>query len=185
MVQLANALNHFLLNLVPLCKPYMKKLFSIICSITLIGIGSIKAQNFQEIHVITSDNSTQKPFLIEKTAKDTNQLPYKLLQLDNDGLLRTREIKVDLNSWPDYVFNKNYYLMPLKEVEIFINNNGHLPNVSPAKIIEEEGLNLGETNKLLMQKIEELTLYLIEQQKLLEQQQKRIEALELKVNLKP
>lgn len=104
----------------------------------------------------------------------------RLLQLNNDGLLRAREIKVDLNSWPDYVFKKEYRLMPLKEVEEFITSNGHLPNVPTAETIETDGVNLGEMNKVLMEKVEELTLYLIEQQKLIEAQQKRIEALENK-----
>jgi len=86
----------------------------------------------------------------------------KLLQLDNDGLLRAREIKVDLDNWPDYVFKKDYNLLPLNEVKAFIEINGHLPNVPSAKEIHEDGINLGEAAKTSMEKIEELTLYLLE-----------------------
>jgi hypothetical protein len=89
----------------------------------------------------------------------------KIFQINNNGLVQAREIKVDLASWPDYVFDKSYHLKPLDEVEQFILKNKHLPDVPAAKTIEDEGLNLGEINKILMQKVEELTLYLIEQDK--------------------
>ena len=92
-----------------------------------------------------------------------------------------RQIRVNLdNSWPDYVFSDDYRLMPLNEVETFIKQNGHLPNVQPAIEIEEEGVDLGETNRVLMEKVEELTLYLIEQQKVLEQVQLELEELKKK-----
>jgi hypothetical protein len=86
----------------------------------------------------------------------------KILQLNNDGLLRAREIKVDLDTWPDYVFEKDYKLMPLNKVKAFIDKNGHLPNVPSAKEIETDGVNLGQAAKTSMEKIEELTLYLLE-----------------------
>lgn len=137
-----------------------------------LGVGVKPTARF---HILNS--STTLPLLIEKKLPN-NQPNYKLLQLDHNGLLSAREVKVDLTAWPDYVFKKEYELMPLKQVDNFIRTNGHLPNVPKAETIETEGLNLGEMNKLLMQKVEELTLYLIEQQKLIEAQQKRIEALE-------
>jgi len=61
--------------------------------------------------------------------------------------------------------------MPLKEVKKYIAKNGHLPNVPSAKEIEENGVDLGETAKITMEKVEELTLHLIKQQELLEEQQ--------------
>jgi hypothetical protein len=116
-------------------------------------------------------NSAWAVFLIENNQR-------KLMQLNNQGLLNVREVKVDLEAWPDYVFEKNYKLRPLVEVENFIKINGHLPNIPNAKTIESEGVNLGEMNKLLMEKVEELTLYLIEQNKQLQMQNTRIESLE-------
>jgi hypothetical protein len=107
-------------------------------------------------------SASEKPIII------TNHLNTKILQLETDGLLRAREVKVDLEAWPDYVFTKNYRLLSLPEVEIFINQNGHLPNVPSAKTIETEGLSLGEANKILMEKVEEMTLYMIEIQKQME-----------------
>ncbi|WP_238387281.1 hypothetical protein [Sphingobacterium olei] len=79
-----------------------------------------------------------------------------------NGNIRAKEIKVETANWPDYVFHKNYELKPLKEIKQFIDENGHLPEVPKAKEIEERGLSLGEMNKILMKKVEELTLYIIE-----------------------
>lgn len=89
-------------------------------------------------------------------------------KLEVNGTIRSKEIKVDADNWPDYVFTDDYNLKPLGEVEQFITQNKHLPDVPGAKQMEAEGVNLAEMNKLLLQKIEELTLYLIEQQKEIE-----------------
>lgn len=104
------------------------------------------------------------------------------------GKIHAEEIKVDLNVPADYVFQKYYtgasslkpeYTIPtLEDVEKFTKENNHLPNIPSAKEIQEKGLNVGEMSNLLLQKIEELTLYTIEQNKLIKEQQKRIEALE-------
>ncbi|MEO8238063.1 MAG: hypothetical protein ABI576_08130 [Flavobacterium sp.] len=90
-------------------------------------------------------------------------------RLSVKGKIRAEEIKV-YNTWADYVFAKNYDLKPLKEVEAFITTNGHLPNVPSAKEITEKGLELGEMAKIQQEKIEELTLYLIQQNKEIEKQ---------------
>ncbi|MGJ1421067.1 hypothetical protein ACR79T_15715 [Sphingobacterium spiritivorum] len=86
-------------------------------------------------------------------------------KLEVNGNIRAKEIKVETNNWPDYVFEEEYKLTPLAELETFIKANKHLPDVPSAKEIEEDGLSLGEMNKLMMKKIEELTLYLIEKDK--------------------
>jgi hypothetical protein len=65
------------------------------------------------------------------------------------------------NSWPDYVFEKNYALMPLEQLKEYIKTNKHLPGVPDAATLEKKGINLGEMTKKLMEKIEELTLYII------------------------
>jgi hypothetical protein len=88
----------------------------------------------------------------------------KVFQIDNNGLVHAREIRIDLsNSWPDYVFKPTYNLMSIANLEKYIANFHHLPNIPDAETIEKEGINLGEMNKLLMEKVEELTLYIIEQ----------------------
>lgn len=89
----------------------------------------------------------------------------------NEETLYARKIVVDEEVWPDYVFKDDYQLMPLNKVKLFIAQNGHLPNVPSAQEVDENGVDLGETAKITMEKVEELTLYLIEQQELLETQQ--------------
>lgn len=69
------------------------------------------------------------------------------------------------NSWADYVFEDDYNLMPLEEVESFIKDNKHLPNIPSQDEIESKGLNLGDMQRLQMEKIEELTLHLIDLKK--------------------
>lgn len=85
-------------------------------------------------------------------------------KLSVNGNIRSKEVVVE-TGWADYVFDKKYKLLPLGEVEKFIEQNNHLPNIPSAKEIETNGLHLGETQKLMMEKIEELTLYIIQQQK--------------------
>ena len=66
--------------------------------------------------------------------------------------------------WPDYVFREDYVLMPLKNLRSFISENGHLPKVPSADNIEASGMDVGEMQKLMMEKIEELTLYILQLQ---------------------
>lgn len=83
----------------------------------------------------------------------------------NGGIL-TEEVRVMLKSqWADYVFEEGYNLPKLEEVEVFIKENKHLPNVPSAREVKENGIELGEITKIQQEKIEELTLYLIQQQK--------------------
>jgi hypothetical protein len=79
--------------------------------------------------------------------------------------IRTRKVKVDQTAWPDFVFARNYKLPSLKELEQFILKNQHLPEVPSAKEVEKNGIDLGDNQALLLKKIEELTLYVIEQNK--------------------
>lgn len=74
------------------------------------------------------------------------------------------EVK-NINKWKDCVFQNNYNLMSLKQIEAFINRHKHLPGIPSEKEVLEKGINVGEMNALLLQKIEELTLYVIELEK--------------------
>ncbi|MCX6280636.1 MAG: hypothetical protein NTU51_01570 [Bacteroidetes bacterium] len=83
-----------------------------------------------------------------------------------NGKVICEELKVQLfNEWPDYVFNQKYKLLPLNELEQFIEKNKHLPDVPTEETIKKDGINMGEMNTILLKKIEELTKYVIEQQK--------------------
>ena len=96
---------------------------------------------------------------------------YKLAVAGN---VIAESIKVQLSTaWPDYVFAKSYKLPALAEIEKFINENGHLPGIPIASEVKASGIDLGEMNAKLLQKIEELTLHLIRQQKEIDELKKR------------
>ncbi|PWL39608.1 hypothetical protein DKG77_01885 [Flagellimonas aquimarina] len=109
------------------------------------------------------------------------------------GNIHAEEVKVDLSvPGPDYVFKKGYGLKSLEEVQNYIEQYGHLPNIPSAKEMEEDGIQLGEMNMKLLEKIEELTLYTLEQEKKLKEmdelkskvtnQENRLEKLEQLLN---
>ena len=83
-------------------------------------------------------------------------------KLEVNGAIRTKEVKVEASPWPDYVFEPDYELRSLEETEAFVKEHRHLPEIPSASELEANGLPLGEMNRLLMKKIEELTLHLIE-----------------------
>jgi hypothetical protein len=125
-----------------------------------------------------SDDSTYFEF----KAADTGEVPLRLtssgkvgINTDNfvgdynlyiEGTSVAEEMYVLLkDDWADYVFKEDYVLRPLDELEAFIDKNGHLPNIPNAEEIKEKGVPLGEMERLLTEKVEELTLYIIQMQK--------------------
>ena len=96
------------------------------------------------------------------------------------GKIHAQEVKVDLNGAvaPDYVFKEEYNLKSLEEVQNYIKEHGHLPNIPSAKEMEENGIELGEMNMKLLEKIEELTLYILKQQDQLKQQKEKLGQME-------
>ncbi|WP_299249079.1 hypothetical protein [uncultured Aquimarina sp.] len=99
-----------------------------------------------------------------------------------NGNIHTKEVKVDLIGWADYVFKEDYNLPTLQQVEDHIATKGHLINIPSAAEVAENGIHLGEMNAKLLEKIEELTLYTIQQQKLIEDQSKAIEEFRNELN---
>jgi hypothetical protein len=96
--------------------------------------------------------------------------------LSVDGKVIAEEMRVQLTTaWPDYVFEDSYELMPLQKVNDEIKRLGHLPGIPSADQIESDGLDMGDMQKRMMEKIEELTLYLIDQQKEIERLRKLVE----------
>ncbi|MFA5556143.1 MAG: hypothetical protein WCY06_01380 [Flavobacteriaceae bacterium] len=94
------------------------------------------------------------------------------------GGILTEEVRVMLEGdWADYVFEENYLLPKLEEVEVFIKENKHLPNVPSAKEVAENGIELGKITTIQQEKIEELTLYLIQQQKELNELKEQVKLL--------
>jgi hypothetical protein len=109
----------------------------------------------------------------------TNEPMFKL---DVRGTGHFCEVRVRTESWCDFVFADNYELPNLVELEKFIKCNRHLPGVPSEAEVIENGVDLGEMNRVLLQKIEELTLIIIEQDKVLNEQNERINKLELQQN---
>ncbi len=104
--------------------------------------------------------------------------PHKLAV---EGSIAAREIKVIASGWSDFVFEKGYKLRTLEEIENYINEKGHLPEIPSEAEVIENGIHLGEMNAKLLQKIEELTLYLIEEHKSKEKLQEQVELLKREV----
>ena len=123
-------------------------------------------------------NKNNKSVMIGTVAAAKTSIDYKLYV--EKGIL-AEKVKVSAQAnWPDYVFGKDYSLMPLKEVENYISTNNHLPEVPSAEVIAKDGLDLGKMDATLLKKVEELTLYLIEQNKKIEVLQNKLNTLKAK-----
>lgn len=86
-------------------------------------------------------------------------------KLSVKGTVRSKEVIIEKSGWADYVFEDGYDLPSLDEVDAFIESEGHLPAVPAAETVKEDGFRLGEMDATLLRKVEELTLYAIEQKK--------------------
>jgi hypothetical protein len=97
-----------------------------------------------------------------------------------EGTIAARRVLVtQAANWPDYVFDSTYILSPLERVQEFISKHKHLPDVPSSATVEKEGIDLGNNQAILLRKIEELTLYIIEMNKSIGQQQEQIKSLKL------
>ena len=113
----------------------------------------------------------------------------QLQKLTVAGNINSREVKVTVDAGADFVFDKNYVLPSLDAVDQYIKENKHLPEIASAEEMKKDGINLSEMNIKLLQKIEEMTLYMIEMQKenelqknLLKIQDEKILQLDKKIN---
>jgi hypothetical protein len=95
--------------------------------------------------------------------------PTGTYKLQVEGTIGARKIQVKSGTWADFVFQPDYQLAPLSEVATYIKTNQHLPGIPTAEDVKKDGVDVGEMNKLLLQKVEELTLYMIEMKKEIEQ----------------
>ncbi len=111
------------------------------------------------------------------TAIDTSGI-----KLTVKGAIFAKKLTVTQVLWPDYVFDRDYKLRSLKDVESFINTNNHLPDVPSEREVKANGVNVGENQAVLLRKIEELTLYLIKQHKEQEIQLAAIKKMQQEIN---
>ncbi len=129
--------------------------------------GAIFYSNLNS-NLISVDWTTKDLFALGNVGIGTT--PDANYKLAVDGNMVAEEVRVALKAnWPDYVFAKDYKLPTLREVEEHINKYGHLMNIPSAKEVESDGISIGEMNSKLLRKIEELTLYIIDQEKKIEQ----------------
>ncbi|MEX0274648.1 MAG: Ig-like domain-containing protein [Flavobacteriaceae bacterium] len=137
---------------------------------TSISNGAISAQT-----AITVSSTTQPPSPGSHWTKENdNRLHFTAgnvgigtstpgdYRLAVNGDVRAKRVKVEATNWPDYVFTEDYDLPTLESVKKHIAKKGHLPNIPSAQDVQAHGLDLGDMNRLLLEKIEELTLYIID-----------------------
>lgn len=137
--------------------------------------GSVEAG--ADIQAGGSIQADQNVIALERMSVGTQLTPLGNVRLLVDGGILAGEVEViDMNNWPDYVFLPDYQAPSASDLEAFIREHGHLPGVPSAAEVHENGLKLGEMQAMLLEKIEELTLIII-------QQQKEIDS--LKAQLKP
>ena len=132
---------------------------------TFIGGSSAGLGTFTNTNMRIFANGISAIFIGSGTNNVGIGIDFPTNKLEVNGTIRSKEIIVETINWPDYVFDKNYKLPLLSDVEKFILQNKHLSNISSAEEIEAKGLHVGDNQKRMMEKIEELTLYIIRQQK--------------------
>jgi len=128
------------------------------------------------LHFSSKDNTAD--MTIDYLGRVGIGTPTPQNKLSVNGHIWAKEIKVKLTDGADWVFEDNYYLRPLSEVAEFIAKNKHLPEIPSADDFRKNDLKVSEMTNKLLQKIEELTLYAIEQEKLLQLQEEKNKSLE-------
>ncbi|WP_196893326.1 hypothetical protein [Aureivirga marina] len=130
---------------------------------------------------------------IDKNGEEAMRIEGKIVKIGNkkttstnyrlsvEGTIISKEVIVDIDEFPDYVFEKNYDLPTLMEVKKYIKQNGHLRNIPSAKEVKLNGVKIAELNKALVEKVEELTLYTIQQEEKISEQKELNKQLQLKV----
>jgi hypothetical protein len=128
---------------------------------TNVGVGTATPNTNAKLDVNGNIFSSGK---IAIGTTDIAKISTYSLAVNGDALFNKIKIKAYAN-WPDYVFQSNYRLAALNEIELFIQQHKHLPGVPAAEEIEKNGFDVGDNQALLLKKIEELTLYIIDQDK--------------------
>lgn len=136
----------------------------------VVGTTHWSTKYFYEWFIVRSDGNVGIGVAQPSSKLDVNG-KIKATTLDVAGTINAREVNITVDAGADFVFNRDYNLKPLSELESFVKENRHLPDIPSEKQMQENGLNLNEMQIKLLQKIEELTLYVINQDK-------RIQALE-------
>lgn len=120
------------------------------------GDDVFKVMSDGSLNISTDMSQNVKPLSVTDMASGKD-----IFKVMSNGNVYATKILVRTTPFPDYVFKQDYNLMPLPELETYIKMNKHLPNMPTAKSVEKNGADLGEMNRVLVEKTEELTLYII------------------------
>ncbi len=151
--------------------------FKIIANDSYLSGSQKERLDFSPLGVLTLNADASVTTQADKSVFAINTGATRQFEVRANGYVYAREVNVVAtgSSFPDYVFEKNYNLKTLSEVEAYINLNKHLPNIPSAKEIDEKGtVSLADMNLKLLEKVEELTLYAIEQNKRIENLEKKL-----------
>ena len=142
-----------------------------------VGIGTETANSNAKLDVNGNIYSNGKVFIGTPDASTTDQIALYSLAVNGTAIFTKAKVKL-YGSWPDYVFSEKYKLPSLDDIEKFLKANQHLPGVPSASEVEKNGIDLGDNQTILLKKVEELTIYLIQQNKKIEEQSIKISNLE-------
>ncbi|MBL7789228.1 MAG: hypothetical protein JNL75_05275 [Chitinophagales bacterium] len=149
-------------------------------SVSNLNTSNIVASSLNVPYINVSDNAFIRRLSIGNLTNGIPKRPngaFGNYALSVDGTIVSTRNVVQITSWADKVFQKNYKLMSLSEIEAFVKQYKHLPEIPSESEIIENGVDVGEMNKLLLQKVEELTLHLIEQDKIIKALKKKVDGL--------
>ncbi|MBL4709503.1 MAG: hypothetical protein JKY48_13795 [Flavobacteriales bacterium] len=140
-----------------------------------VGIGTINPSEALEVNgnIKLTAAASNNALVIENSSINSIDFLVK-----GDGHVYAREIDVQLGTFPDYVFDDKYELMSLSSLKKYIDEENHLPGVKSAEEVKNEGIGLGELSRIQMEKIEELTLYILQQDEKLKELEERLKKLE-------
>lgn len=129
---------------------------------TKVGIGT--SNPYAKLHVAGNVYLDSKVYIGTVDAQTSNYLSTYALAVNGSAIFTNAKVKL-YGNWPDYVFDEKFKLMPLDILEEFIMKNKHLPDVPTSDDVQKNSIDLGENQKILLQKVEELTLYIIQLKK--------------------
>lgn len=142
------------------------KAFSIIAVFFALCCFSCQAQSITTLSdgtkVLHSNTSETNGIYVSKEGNLGIGTKNPKDKLEVNGQIHAKSVKLDLKEWADYVFDNDYTLLRLREIENYINTYGHLPEMPSTDEVIKNGVELGHINTLLLKKIEELTLHLIQ-----------------------
>ncbi|MCB9234750.1 MAG: hypothetical protein H6581_24065 [Bacteroidia bacterium] len=150
---------------------------------TLRTFANYAADNHYNIQAVVDRDKTKALAVINSNLPSaSNALGQDVFRVWGDGRMESKSLKVYQLGWADYVFEPGYDLAPVEELAAYIRTHGHLPGVPTAEEVARDGLDVGEIERILLEKVEELTLYMIDLQKENESMRQELEKLKLEIN---